>query len=51
MTNLNFIKLNYDVISVMSLVLRHQKRHQNNVTRLFYFGPHSSKISGCTSAV
>jgi len=32
-------KSSYDVILVTSSSLRHRKRHQNNVTNLFHFGP------------
>jgi len=31
---------------VTSLLLRHQNRHQTNVTRFFNFGPLPIKISG-----
>jgi len=37
----------YDVVSVTSSPLR----HQNNVTKIFQFGPLSIKISGCASGL
>jgi len=46
MTKSNFKKINYDVILVTSLLLR----HQNNFTNFFHFGPLPIKISGYVSA-
>jgi len=36
--NIELQKYSYDVISVTPSPLRHQKRHQNNVTNFFQFG-------------
>jgi len=44
-------KNSYDVTSVTSSLLRHQKYHQTNVTRFFTFGPLPIKISGYVSAL
>jgi len=38
-------KYSYDVITITSSTLRHQKRHQNNVTNFFFdLGPSQSKF-------
>jgi len=46
---IELFKIIYDHISVMSALLWHQKRHQANVTRFFYFGPFPIKIFGYAS--
>jgi len=48
MTKSNF-KISYDVILVTSSLLRHGKRHQNNVIKFFHFGRPPIKISGYAS--
>jgi len=42
-------KISFDVISMTSLYLRTEKRHQTKVTRFFNFGTLPIKISGYAS--
>jgi len=44
-----FEKINYDVISVTSSLLRHRNTSRTNVSRFLHFGPLPIKISGCAS--